>query len=540
MKNLLLTLGHNSSVILIEDGQIKWGYETERISGVKSDSRFPMPFIAAYLESQGMTVPVPDMAYVTHWAPDGNLSSMSTKHWDPAYFDGVPIRTLSVDRTHHDTHMAAAVAYAGPNFPKHKAYGLVIDGFGTFGEHFSTYDLSGQRPKLVRRTHGYDTSLGLWYQYATAFMGLKMHEDEYKLLGYEVHVMDDSEASNLSAQAKNYAADWLLSMCKSVYGSKYDPLYSLTALADVKTKIFTHLTSVCKAYGISDPSSFQGRALLAYYVQAVLEAIVVTIVQALDAKHLLVSGGVFYNVKLNKLLIDTIDGQFCAYPLAGDQGNALGLYSMDHPEFDIGNDLCWGRRQLKDVGHVKGLIVTDEATAYTLIRHKLESVGYVNLVRGSMEFGPRALCNTSTLALPTKEIVAKINAANDRNTVMPMAPVMTLQMYHHLFENTKRVWKSYAHMICAMEYKEYPEDAMKGIAHEYYHPYHHHTGRPQVTAAGDAFMNQLLNSIGHPLINTSFNVHGCPIPLGMESIIKNHMVQHQRDAQFTTVVIQNV
>lgn len=532
MKNLLLTLGHNSSAILIEDGEIRWGYETERVTGIKSDSHFPH----AIFDYVGGVKP--DMLYVTHWAPNGQLHGMSAKHWDPFCFDGVPIRSLSTDCTHHDTHMAAAIAYAGPNFPKHKAYGLVIDGFGTLGEHFSIYDLSGAKPVLKERVHGYGTSLGLWYQYATAFMGLKMHEDEYKLLGYEAH-LDPIRATEVLVSAQAYALEWLDEMHRSIYGSKYDPMYDVSALANVKAKIFTKLSEVCKRFGITDSSSFEGRSLLAFYVQAVLETVVTAKVRQIDAKHLIVSGGCFYNVKLNKVLLDSIEGQLCAYPLAGDQGNALGLYAMDHPEFEFPSNFNWGVRELKDVGFVKGLVVTDEVTAYDLVLNQLKTVGYVNLVRGNMEFGPRALCNTSTLAMPTRSVVIKINYANDRNTVMPMAPVMTMGMYRSLFDESSRVWRSYAHMICALEYTEHPLDSRLGVAHEYHYPYVHHTGRPQVVNADDHFMNKLLCTIGHPLINTSFNFHGQPIALGMEQIVKNHMMQYQRDPSFTTVVIRN-
>lgn len=536
MKNLLLTLGHNSSAILIQDGRIVWGYETERITGVKSDSRFPMPFIEKLPNTDLRDI---DMVYITHWAPDGQLSSMAAKHWDPFYFDGVPIRTLSVDRSHHDTHMAGAMAYAGPNFPRQKSFGLVVDGFGTLGEHFSIYDLSSGAPRLVSRTHGYGTSLGLWYQYATAFMGMKMHEDEYKLLGYEVHLTDPELRIAVHSEAMSYACGLLEEMGRSIYTSKYDPMYDISALANVKAKVFAELSRVCRTFEVSDPTTLQGRALLAFYVQSVLELVVTTKVKALGANHLVVSGGCFYNVKLNKVLIDLIDGQFCAYPLAGDQGNALGLYAMDHPGFQIPNNLCWGVRNLRDVGHVEGLMVATEANAYELVLSKLRTTGYVNLVRGSMEFGPRALCHTSTLAMPSMAVVARINAANDRNTVMPMAPVMTLDMYRKLFENTRKVWRSHAHMICAMEYQERPHDEMLGIAHEYFYPHRHHTGRPQVVGSEDPFMTTLLNQVGHPLINTSFNYHGQPIALGMESIIKNHTMQYQRDPSFTTVVIQN-
>jgi predicted NodU family carbamoyl transferase len=529
MKSLLLTLGHNSSAIYIQDNKILWGYETERLSGLKSDSRFPMPFINKYIEMDR-----PDMVYVTHWAPDGNLSSMSQKHWDPSYFDGIPIRTLSTNCTHHDTHMAAAICYANINKPK--TYGLVVDGFGTCGEHFSVYDLSNGQSKLIKRIHGYETSLGMWYQYATAFMGLKMHEDEYKLLGYEVHAPMHL-VKELDSLAKHFADRWIEKMGQSIYGSKYDPLYDLDALANVKNNIFSHLTSICLKMDLYNSSDYESRCILAYYVQKVLENVVLHEVRQLNADYLILSGGVFYNVKLNKLLINEVEKGVCVYPLAGDQGNALGLYYIDHAEFVFPDNLNWGHRRFDNISCIEGLSTVQEDIATKMIMDTIDVVGYVNVVRGSMEFGPRALCNTSTIALPTLDSVRDINTANDRNTVMPMAPVMTMQMYRQLFENPDKLHKSYKHMICAMEYAEHPLNEMLGVAHEYNTPYHHHTGRPQVIDENDKLMQTLFKEFKTPLINTSFNFHGMPIAWGMSSIIKNHMMQHNRAELFTTVVI---
>lgn len=539
MSSLLLTLGHNSSAILIEHGQIVWGYETERITGVKSDSRFPLPFVEEYLRVNGFRKHMPEICYVTHWAPSGQLSDMSQKHWDPRFLDGIPIRTLSTKVSHHDTHMAAAMCYAGKDFPLQKTFGVVIDGFGTLGEHFSVYDLSSGTPNLVRRIHGYDTSLGLWYQYATAFMGMKMHEDEYKLLGYEVHV-DEDDAMYLAGDAGVYASEWLEKMKKSIYGSKYDPAYDINALANVKQLIFNHLTDICKRFNIEDPTAAKSRAILAFYVQAVLENVVLSIVEEFRPHNVILSGGVFYNVKLNRMFLEHIHGHVCIYPLAGDQGNAIGLYAMDHPEFTFPSTLNWGRRILKNNGQVKGLTVTDEDTALQMVIEKINKIGYVNLVRDSMEFGPRAMCNTSTLAVPTLNSVKKINEANNRNTVMPMAPVMSKNMYDHTFLHADRLWKSHAHMVCALEYKSPPMESMEGVAHTYEWPYKHSTGRPQTIHQYDAFLGDVFEYTPAPLINTSFNYHGMPIALGMESIINNHMMQYQRDNSFSTVVIKNV
>jgi len=50
MKVLVLSLGHNSSAILVEDGHIVAGYEEERLSGIKADSTFPQMAILQLLD----------------------------------------------------------------------------------------------------------------------------------------------------------------------------------------------------------------------------------------------------------------------------------------------------------------------------------------------------------------------------------------------------------------------------------------------------------------------------------------------------------
>lgn len=539
MKNLLLTLGHNSSAILIDNGRIMWGYETERITGVKSDSRFPSAVMQYAAEHWGFRLRDVDMVYVTHWAPSGKLSDMSEKHWNPAIFDGIPIRTLSTDLSHHDTHMYAARCYAGDAFPYPiDSIGLVIDGFGMHGEHLSVYSLHGGKPTLIKRYRGYATSLGLWYQYGTAFLGMKMHEDEYKILGYEAHI-DPLDARILDIEAQHKADLWFEHLDRLVYMEQGDPLFNLDALAHTKNAIFSHLTDVASRNGVTDSTCFEGRVKMGYYLQAVLEAVVLRMVTKFKAKHIVCSGGVFHNVKLNHLIKEQVDGKTCIMPLCGDQGNALGLYYHDHPEFQLPDDLSWGRRKLKSVGHVQNLyVVSGEAEAYRFMAGMLRTVGYVNLVRDGMEFGPRSLCNTSTIALPTLENVAIINAANDRNTVMPMAPCMNPLQYHALFEATEKVWKSCHHMIMAMEYREYPTDDLLGIAHRYQYPENYQTGRPQMVPRSDWLMNALLDEFG-PLINTSMNYHGKPIAFDMESVIANHMEQYRRDNSIFTLVIAN-
>lgn len=531
MKHLLLTLGHNSSAILVEDGEIKVGYEEERLTGVKSDSRFPINAINRVMGDRK-----PDAIYCTHWEPGADVMKLNKKYWDPEYANGIPVRSHT-DNTHHDTHAHAAWCFATRAFPIQSTYIFVVDGFGSFGEHFSVYRLNDYgMPELMFRARGYDTSLGLMYQYATAFLGMKMHEDEYKLLGYEVHVKPEhADALQQTIQSEVY--NWYQEITDFKLGSMYDPMFNLEALAAVREHFFKRFSEVLALIKLADPTSNEARAALAYYVQAVLEGCVLRVLKQFPAENLVVSGGCFYNVKLNKVLLDNIPGKFCAYPLAGDQGNAIGLYAMDHPSFRFPAHLFWGKRKLEPVGEVEGLsYISRTGLAQTVLKY-IEKCGYVNLVRGSMEFGPRALCHTSTLALPLPKIVDEINRANNRNTVMPMAPVMTRSMYRSLFVHTDQVWKSEMYMILAMEYR-HPPLKMLGAAHEYLYPFHgHYTGRPQVI--NDSNLDPLvdvLNSVG-PLINTSFNYHGKPIAFDMSSVIENHQLQRANNDKFHTLVV---
>lgn len=543
MKELLLTLGHNSSAILVEDGKIVCGYENERVTGVKSDSRFPEHALN-FMSLRG-DLRLKDVArvYATHWAPSGKLSSMGAKYWNPSYFEDKSIRSLSADQSHHDCHMSAAMCYAGKWFPYGTGtYGIVIDGFGIMGEHLSVYELLDSDPnhaRLIRRVRGYDTSLGLWYQYATAFMGMKMHEDEYKLLGYEAHVTPE-QAEQIMPLVIHKVDLWMDAMVRLKYKSEFDPLFDLTALDNVRKAFFSHLADVCTRIGVTDPTSFDGRVALSFYVQHVLEGVVQCLLNQYKPTNVILSGGVFQNVKLNLSVIEQTTGQVCAMPLCGDQGNALGLYYIDNLNFDLGDDaLLWGQRKLHDVGIVQSMhYCYSEEMAAVMIRALLEEHGFVNLVRGAMEFGPRALCNTSTLALPTRETVDAINAMNDRNTVMPMAPVMRHDTLIHGFEHASRLWKSEEHMIVALPYRDGFEVMAPGAAHGYTWPTPRFTGRPQLVRPTDTLMGEVLER--HPiLINTSFNYHGKPIALGMESIVDNHMLQYRRDPRIHTIVLCN-
>jgi predicted NodU family carbamoyl transferase len=147
-----------------------------------------------------------------------------------------------------------------------------------------------------------------------------------------------------------------------------------------------------------------------------------------------------------------------------------------------------------------------------------------------MEFGPRALCNTTTLALPTEKNVATINSLNGRDTVMPMAPVMLKQYAHEFFshQDISRVAGSLEYMILTLDYHTTVDvNRFRGVMHPYpkFGRKYGYSGRPQLIEVNNIQpISNILRGMypQHPaLINTSLNVHGVPIVFSAQDAIND-------------------
>lgn len=546
MRDLLLTLGHNASAIVVEDGDVLNAYETERLTGVKSDSRFPIDAISTIAERTACRPggTIFDRLYVTHWAPSNRLDDMKEKYWDRSAFrKEMPIITQELlGLSHHDTHAYAAVDFAGPEFPRRDSFVLVIDGFGNSAEHFSYYRMDERGGlHLIRRVYGYETSLGLMYQYATAFLGMKMHEDEYKLLGYGARIRSlGIDVKSIGEVGYKYMKDLIRDM-------RHTPTttIALESLIGVQEMWSTRFRKMLDEAGLQGtPNDAEtSRIALGFMVQRIVEDTVYNLL-ANDIglpRNLIVTGGVHYNVALNRMLLRTIRGKLCCMPLAGDQGNALGLWSFHNKQRINYRDLCWGARDLTVKSELpEGLTVFEKDCdeVYSLIKESLENEGFVNIVRGMMEYGPRALCNTTTLArADDPNIAAEINRINGRNSVMPFAPVIWHEHLLKAFPDAERLHKSAEFMICAVDFNNGLAEKFPGAALVTSNGAK--TGRPQSYAPkyeGDS-VGRVLSEYGL-LINTSFNVHGVPIVCDLGHVIHSHQFQRQLNPNVRTIVIQ--
>jgi predicted NodU family carbamoyl transferase len=301
---------------------------------------------------------------------------------------------------------------------------------------------------------------------------------------------------------------------------------------DVNTILDTFITGLCD--GNKPIDEYTKRVMTSYFAQFLVEVIMVGLLGMFAPKNLILVGGVFFNVKLNKILCDIVPGKTCVMPLAGDQGAGLGVYQQYLHGLKWPGHLFWGKRDPFTDPNIPGIeIYNDPKISYDSVAYELDKKGKVNLVRGAMEFGPRTLCNTSTLAIPTAANAAAINAMNQRTNEMPFALVMTQAQAEDLFVDLDRVHRSLEYMIITREFKWNKGDSsLIGGAH-YYPIQDVYTCRPQITSEPE--MVKLLEHFG-PLINTSFNFHGQPIVYDLNQIIYNHTKQRET-ADIITVLI---
>lgn len=568
MNYLLLTLGHGSSAIFVDNSaeqQKVIGYEQERLSGIKADSQFPIDAINEIEHNIGIDKMKKCVICVSHWFNHNtsdkilNACKYMTANDIEKLMSYEPNYIFVTDSgfTHHDAHAYSAYAfydYHKYNHNIHKPlYCIVADGFGTNEEVLSIYCRRGDKePELIHRTYGYQSSLGLFYQYATAYVGMKENQDEYKFLGYEAHIdeeFNEAAIKHLDECIMHTTLHLKKHILKDIYELPHttDDVIDFDNLSKCRKYWYAQFDKVLEPFDYLSKDSFAARCAIAYFIQQTVENVFKMLIDEFKIDDVCVVGGCFYNVKLNNKILSSIKGDFCAMPLAGDQGAAIGMYKYiarpHEKQFEFGT-LCWGKRRmynakklLSTLGNTDNVIIVDETQNISdefinVIAKHIADNRIINLVRGNMEFGPRALCNTSTLMLPSTENVAINNKMNNRNEVMPCAPVCTYKSAAKLFDTDEleRVVGSDKYMICTHNYIKPYSKTYGGVMHHKTLEQGVFTGRPQIVSQDDKFMVNLLYKVeeicdAKCLVNTSFNAHGNPIVFDVMDIIRNFKYQ---------------
>lgn len=265
-------------------------------------------------------------------------------------------------------------------------------------------------------------------------------------------------------------------------------------------------------------------------VQQVLEDVMLSSVERLLARHpsrhLGLSGGVFANVKLNRLLAESLPlDEVFVFPPMGDDGLPVGgvlawLLQRDGLAHWLGQrrdlgDVYLGRdfsASVDDIlGATAGVRRTNEAPV-TDVAQRLADGQIGAIYTHRMEFGPRALGARTILANPARrETHDLLNTRLNRSEFMPFAPVIQAERADEVFDVNPVNRRACRYMTIACDVRPAWRARIPAVVHV------DHSARPQVIERPD---NPLYHDIlgaferktGLPvLVNTSFNVHEEPI-----------------------------
>ena len=273
----------------------------------------------------------------------------------------------------------------------------------------------------------------------------------------------------------------------------------------------------------------QDRETIAASIQQVMEDVMLDSVRhwvaRSGARRLGLAGGLFANVRLNRLLAESLPlDEIFIFPAMGDDGVSVGMALSFLHQRDGTPTWLRQRRRLDDVylgrdydgaiddtlraAGMRQLAGAPVETAVDLIRAGKAGAIYA----GRMEYGPRALGARSIIASPHDPAINdNLNKRLDRSEFMPFAPFVLEEDASRVFEITavNRYAAHFMTITCAVK----PEwrDRIPAVVHV------DGTARPQIVRDDvnplfAAILRRFRDQSGLPvLINTSFNVHEEPI-----------------------------
>jgi carbamoyltransferase len=527
-------VGHNASACIGDDQGVRFAIQEERLNGEKNFWGFPRRAIDACLAAVGIKAGdlhkvVVGSRFVLHryhsrediidsydrqreamgWVRQAVGTTLALRLF-PNYGQNEVKNMLREqglgDVTveffdHHRTH--AATAYYGLRTSSDRPY-LVMscDGSGD-GLSGSVRVWSGQEERLVSTVADMD-SLGTIYALTTHAMGFVPLEHEYKLMGMAPYT-SKKHAETTAEIFKAYLDldDTGMSFARKTKGPTYGLLNRI--LDDIRGQRFDNVCGGLQLFA---------EDLLARWVRRCVETT--------GVRHVLAAGGVFMNVKANKVIAALPEVErFEAYPSCGDETLAMGAFYLESArhygdakvaplrDFYLGDDLDASdtQRAVEGSGYHVEKPKNMADTVATALAHGLP----VARCAGRMEFGARALCNRSILADPMNQDVVRVinQMVKKRDFWMPFAPVMLDEHKEKYLQVEKSISSPY--MMMTYDTKPNFRELIAAVHNADL------TCRAQVlqrdqnpgmTSILDAFAKKTKR---HVILNTSFNLHGFPI-----------------------------
>jgi carbamoyltransferase len=518
---------HESACCLLQDGRLVAAAEEERFSRVKHDPRLPAAAFRHCLEAGGIgpheidclafyEMPVEKLARQL-WAgvpadapPD--LPWLDPRRAERALREGLgyegPLRCYP----HHASHAASAYLYSGFE----EAAVLTVDGVGEWAT--TTYGHGrGDRLSVFEQVE-FPHSLGLLYSTLTSYLGFRVNDGEYKVMGLAPygrprHVAALSRLVE-SAPGGQFRLD--LRYFDFVRGRRMDSAALADLLGAPRRRPDEPLTDFHRDVARS--------------LQVVLEEILLEKVRFLHARtgaaDLCMAGGVALNCVANgRILRDGPFARLFVPPPAGDSGGCLGAAALAWADLA---PAAAARRRPEPLRHAflgprwsAGEIVAllaaaelpaadfrgREADLLAAVADRLERRQIVGWFHGALELGPRALGARSILANPQDpEAWPRLNRLiKQREDFRPFAPSVLAEhaAEHFALDHPSPFMLETCQVTSRL--------ALPAITHV------DGSARPQTVDAAEAprfaaLLREMGRRTGCPiLVNTSFNTAGEPI-----------------------------
>jgi carbamoyltransferase len=558
---------HDAAAALIEDGMLIAAAEEERFSRKKHDYGFPQSAIEFCLREAGITAD--DLDYVVFyekplvkferilmtslgtfpcsWETFGEamIAWLDQKLWIKNLLVdkvGVPAKkVLFVD--HHLSH-AASTFFASPF---DEAAILTVDGIGewttaTVGKATADWDGTGKNAIELFSEIKFPHSLGLLYSAFTAFLGFRVNNGEYKVMGMAPYGrptrVDDVykliEVGEDGSFRLNMDYFCFHHSTSRTFNGRFEDLFGEPRVHD---SIFytptTHPKKDHPQWNDQVAQRNQHYADIAASIQRVTEETLLKMARHVHERtgmeRLCMAGGVALNSVANgRILRETPFEEVWIQPAAGDSGGALGaaLYTyhilLGNPRKFVQEHNYWGQgytpdevQAALDRAGVHYQRLDDQKKLARWMVDDLLAGKVVSLFQGRFEWGPRALGNRSILADPRQAEMKQIvnTKIKFREPFRPFAPVVLEERAEEYYAGLTDVRRHYPvrYMLMVFPVHEDKQALIPAVTHE------GGSGRIQtVRREWNPFyyrvVERFAEETGVPvLLNTSFNLRGEPI-----------------------------
>ncbi|WP_301102379.1 carbamoyltransferase C-terminal domain-containing protein [Propionivibrio sp.] len=552
MTILSIHTGHNSTVGLLDQGKLVGLLSEEKINNIKNSAAFPKNAITALLDECGI---IPDQIeaiaiagnevfpsycydYLFHPKNKINRTSLHSvakslekgilgsvmpglfkmarknrksdlltegrselaEHLNQSSLSGKPV--IHID--HHQCH--AYSAYYG--LAQDDSPALVFTADGSGDQACATIWLARDKKlQRISRTPP-SASLGGIYTNTTRFLGMKILEHEYKVMG-------------------------LAPYCKDYHKEIYDRIFAPVINLDPENPLVFKSSVDASSFYDYLVSCAVGERFdnIAGAVQHLLEERITAWVRAAikqtGIRNIYTGGGVFMNVKLNKRIQEMDEVEHAHFlPSCGDESNPIGAaYALAiqqgspvKPLDNLYMGISFKRSELvkfiADERLDARYAVSEPPDIEAAIADLLAQSEVVARFSGRCEWGARSLGNRAILAHPSH--LESFYTVNDliksRDFWMPFAPTVLDSHADQYLENYNPSKVLAPHMITAFKATTLGVEHLRAAMHQ-----GDHTIRPQVlTEEANPEYYALLKAFHAKtgvgaVMNTSLNLHGYPL-----------------------------